>query len=104
MRYSLTINQNGQITIPAILRKTFFKDGKVSLFFREKEEEVVLKKEKTFKEILSEIDARREKAERENPELKKLRKENVGKTVNEMIDEYCESEEGKKWLEEEYGV
>ena len=99
MTYTVAITRSGQITLPKALRAVLGVEAgdKVTLQ-RTKNNEVTVSRAKDVYEVLAELDAER------TPEQNALIQAKAGQTVREAKDEWAESEEGKKYLEEKYGA
>lgn len=95
MIYNATITSVGQVTIPKPIREALNLLDRVTI--ERRGDEVVLKREKTLKEKLEEIDSL------VTPEQKRLMKQNAGLTVREIREKMLQTPEGRKFDREWYG-
>ena len=109
MTYAVAINRSGQATIPKAIREALsLVPGENRLIFEKtKEGQVILKREKSRREMLEEslekIWAITSEEEKKNPEFAKNRRKYAGMTFNEVRDAYDATPEGKKEFNEKYG-
>ena len=108
MSYAVSINSSGQATIPKAIRDLLgVVPGENRLIFDLEGKKVVLKREKSRREMLDEtmkkIEAINRRAERRNPKIKEMKERYKGMTFNEVRDAYDATPEGKKEFEEKYG-
>ena len=92
---SVAITSVGQVTIPKVFRDALGWEDRVLV--EKKGNTVVLRREKSYRERLEEID------KSWTPEERKRIQENAGKTAHELMEESLETEEGRKFAEEWFG-
>ncbi len=96
--YTTTINQNGMILLNKAAREALGVKLGDRVMIRTDKKRATVEREMTDEEARAYMDSLF------SAETKKHIKENAGKTVREMMDEWYESDELKKEMEEEYGA
>lgn len=108
MSIAVSINSSGQATIPKAVREFLgVVPGENRLIFDFEGKKVVVKREKSRRELFEEAERKirriNEEAERRNPEIKKLKERYKGMTFNEVRDAYDATPEGRREFKEKYG-
>ena len=108
MSIAVSINSSGQATIPKAVREYLgVVPGENRIVFDFEGKKVVLKREKSRKELLDEsmkkIRQITEKAEKRNPKIIEMKKRYAKMTFNEVRDAYDATPEGRKEFKEKYG-
>lgn len=108
MSIAVSINSSGQATIPKVVRDLLgIVPGENRLIFDLEGKKVVLKREKSRKEMFEETEKKlrksMEEAERHNPKITEMKKRYAGMTFNEVRDAYDATPEGRKEFKEKYG-
>lgn len=109
MTYAVAINSSGQATIPKAIRDLLgIVPGENRLTFDVIKGKVVLGREASRREqLLASLDKIHHimgEAERQNPTITEARKRYSGMSFEEIRDTYDATPEGKKELEEKYGI
>ena len=101
MQYTSTLTRSGQITLPKPIRDLIgiTYGERVRLSF--KDDAIVLEREKTFDEIMTQIDTINTTVPKET---KTLIRKYAGKTASELRDEFDSSPEGHIYYKEKYGI
>ncbi len=100
MVYTVAITKSGQMTLPKALRVFLGVDGAKTVQIEKRKNGIVINKRLSEEEFFAEID--KHISEKTRAIIEKDR-ERGGMSVRQMIDEYANSDAGKKELEEEYG-
>lgn len=108
MSIAVSINSSGQATIPKVVRDLLgIVPGENRLIFDLEGKKVVLKREKSRRELLEEslkrIHKINEEAEKRNPKITEMKKKYAGMTFDEVRDAYDATPEGRKEFKEKYG-
>lgn len=109
MSFAVAINSSGQATIPKVVRDFLgVVPGENRLIFDFEGKKVVLKREKSRRELLEEsmkkIERINREAEKRNPKIKEMKERYKGMTFNEVRDAYDATPEGKEEFKEKYGI
>ncbi len=96
--YTTTINQNGMILLNKAAREALGVKLGDRVMIRTDKKRATVEREMTGEEARAYMDSLF------SAETKKRIKENAGKTVREMMDEWRESDEFRKEMEKEYGA
>lgn len=110
MTYAVAINQNGQATIPKTVREDLnITPGENRLIIaRSKSGRYYLAREASAREQLmasmQRIWARNAEEERKNPAIAAAKAKYKNMTYEEIMDDYYNTEEGKKEFKEKYGI
>lgn len=107
--FAVAINSSGQATIPKVVRDFLgVVPGENRLIFDFEGEKVVLKREKSRRELFEESERKirkiTERAEKRNPKIREMRERYKGMTFSEVRDVYDATPEGRKEFEEKYGI
>ncbi|MBR2839935.1 AbrB/MazE/SpoVT family DNA-binding domain-containing protein [Candidatus Saccharibacteria bacterium] len=108
MSYAVSINSSGQATIPKAVREYLgVVPGENRLIFDWEGKKVVLKREKSRRELLDESMKKIRKinaeAERRNPKITKMKKKYARMTFDEVRNAYDATPEGRREFKEKYG-
>jgi|GEM_PF-1366527 len=102
MQATVTLSSQGQISIPANMRKLLGLKPKDIIFVNTNTDEqtITLVRQKTIREQLVELDALR--LSTETPESHAAYERNRGKTVSQLRTEWNNSPAGRKYIQEKY--
>ncbi|MBQ8991962.1 AbrB/MazE/SpoVT family DNA-binding domain-containing protein [Candidatus Saccharibacteria bacterium] len=91
---SLAVTQVGQVTIPKVFREALGIKNRVTM--EKRGEELIVRREKTDREVFAELDAMW------TPEERRRIKANAGKTARELIEEDLRTPSGKRYFEQTF--
>ena len=96
MRVIASVTSVGQVTIPKAWRDALGITGRVVLDKRD--ERIIIELDEGFDAKMSNI------RKKFSSKTRRLVKKNAGKTAAELRQEILETKDGKKYMEEQYGV
>ena len=103
---TIALTSSRQITLPSALIKMIGAEpgSKLVARYDEKEDAILLERQRTLDEAFVRLDQIRERELKKNPVAARLTKKYAGKTARELRDIFESSSEGKLYAREKFGA